>query len=214
MPFINLGFTLYSLFWLYSIIGVEVFGGKVSSKLFDRIFKENPDTEINPEYIWLNFNDFGSGLITLQTMMLFNNWQFIWEFFYVSLDNSQVVNWYFLTFMILATYVIINILMAYIIDVYTSIEDAHKNDKEERKVVIDISRAQTQSIRRSHTQELLEVAGKTKNIITNAINRSLNVSFTSDSSPNQRQEITSALLGMSENNIQREDSSSESVNSF
>jgi hypothetical protein len=80
-PFYKLGFTLYSLFYLYVIIGMDIFGGKINTPVFQRIFDLNPDTEIAPDYIWLNFNDYASGLITLESMMLFNNWQFIWDQF-------------------------------------------------------------------------------------------------------------------------------------
>jgi hypothetical protein len=45
--------------------------------------------------------------------------------------------------MVLATYVIINILMAFVIDVYTSIEDAQKEEREERKAIIDFGRRAT-----------------------------------------------------------------------
>ena len=41
--------------------------------------------------------------------------------------------------MVMATYVIINILMAFVIDVYTSIEDTHKEEKDARKKVIQFS---------------------------------------------------------------------------
>ena len=37
--------------------------------------------------------------------------------------------------MVMSTYVIINIIMAFIIDVYTSIEDAEKEEKAERKEI-------------------------------------------------------------------------------
>ena len=45
--------------------------------------------------------------------------------------------------MVLATYVIINILMAFVIDVYTSIEDAQKEEMEERKAFIDFGKQAT-----------------------------------------------------------------------
>lgn len=78
-PFFNLAFTLYSLYWLYVLIGIEIFGGKINSNTFLRLLTVNPDAGIAGDYIWLNFNDFPSGLITLFSMMLFNNWQFIWD---------------------------------------------------------------------------------------------------------------------------------------
>jgi hypothetical protein len=124
--FFNLGFTLYSLLWFYTLVGSEIFGGKINSELWNEIFKD-PDTTVESQYIWLNFNDFASGLITLFTMMFFNNWQFVWQQFAISIDwNTAYVNGFFLTFMVMATYIIINILMAFVIDVYTSIEDSSR----------------------------------------------------------------------------------------
>jgi len=76
-PFFNLGFTLYSLFFIYTLIGMEIFGGTIDSKLIESILEPpsgTSDSDISGDYIWLNFNDFASGLITLETMMLFNNW--------------------------------------------------------------------------------------------------------------------------------------------
>ena len=78
-PFLNLCLTLYSLYFIYSLIGIEIFGGKINSQVFEELFEVNEDTEIGGDYIWLNFNDYASGLITLFSMMLFNNWQFIWD---------------------------------------------------------------------------------------------------------------------------------------
>lgn len=73
-PFFNLVFTLYSLYFVYTLIGMELFGGKINSESFKYMYELNPDAEIGHDYIWLNFNDFASGLITLFSMMLFNNW--------------------------------------------------------------------------------------------------------------------------------------------
>ena len=58
----------------YTLVGMELFGGKINSAEFERIFEANDDTDIGEDYIWLNFNDFSSGLLTLFSMMLFNNW--------------------------------------------------------------------------------------------------------------------------------------------
>jgi hypothetical protein len=138
-PFSNLCFTLYSLYFFYTLIGMEIYGGKINTKTFEDFFELNPDAEIGSDYIYLNFNDFASGLITLFSMQLFNNWQFIWEQFDFTIENKMVTNCFFLSFMVMATYVIINILMAFVIDVYTSIEDGHKEEKSARKKVIQFS---------------------------------------------------------------------------
>jgi len=47
---------------------------------------------------------------------------------------------FFISFMIMSTYVIINILMAFIIDVYTSIEEQHQKEKQERRTAIQLGR--------------------------------------------------------------------------
>lgn len=77
VPFFNLALTLYSLFWIYTIIGIKIYGGKIESKQFN-IWADDSGGNIANNYLWLNYNDFASGLITLMTMMLFNNWQFVW----------------------------------------------------------------------------------------------------------------------------------------
>lgn len=71
--------------------------------------------------------------------MLFNNWQFIWEQFDFTIESRMTTNGFFLSFMVMATYVIINILMAFVIDVYTSIEDQYAQEKEAREAVIQLS---------------------------------------------------------------------------
>ena len=138
-PFANLVSALYSLYFLYIIIGIEIFGGKINSEVFKVLLELNPDSEIGGDYIWLNFNDYWSGLNTLFSMQLFNNWQFIWDQFDFTFDNGNgaVTSGFFLSFMVFASYVIINIFVAFVIDVYTSIEDSQKLVKEERKAVID-----------------------------------------------------------------------------
>ena len=67
-PFSNLCLTLYSLYFFYTLIGMEIYGGKINSEVFETFFELNPDGEIGGDYIWLNFNDFASGLITLFSM--------------------------------------------------------------------------------------------------------------------------------------------------
>lgn len=140
-PFFNLVFTLYSLYFFYSTIGMSIYGGLINSDTFKVLFELNDDTEIGPDYIRLNFNDYASSLITLFSMQLFNNWQFIWEQFNFTIENGKTTNLFFLSFMVMATYVLINILMAFVIDVFTSIEDAHKRENREKKAIVDFGKS-------------------------------------------------------------------------
>jgi hypothetical protein len=67
-PFFNLCFTLYSLYFCYTIVGIHIYGGKVNMYEFSRMLYINQDFESGADYMWLNFNDFLSGLITLFSM--------------------------------------------------------------------------------------------------------------------------------------------------
>lgn len=139
-PFFNLCLTLYSLYFFYSLLGIHIYGGKINAMAFAKLFHLNEDFDSSPDYIWLNFNDFLSGLITLFSMMLFNNWQFIWDQFNFVVDNRTTSGLYFFSFMVMSQYVLINILMAFIIDVYTSIEEQQKKEQEERQFSIKIGK--------------------------------------------------------------------------
>ena len=45
----------------------------------------NPDTQA--QYIWLNFNDYFSGFLTLYSIMINNNWNYIVEIYYFVTDG-------------------------------------------------------------------------------------------------------------------------------
>ena len=109
-------------------------------------------------------------------MMLFNNWQFIWDQFNFTIEDGKTTNAFFLSFMVMSTYVIINIIMAFIIDVYTSIEDAEQEEKAERKEIEELGReaiaAQVEMKRKlaeEHPMKVLgSLGGKLKNQIKQA----------------------------------------------
>ena len=67
-PFFNLTFTLYSLYFFYTMLGIHIYGGKITAESTARLFILNEDFDASPDYMWLNFNDFLSGLITLFSM--------------------------------------------------------------------------------------------------------------------------------------------------
>lgn len=48
----------------------------------------------------------------------------------------MITNSFFLSFIILSAYIIMNILMAFVIDVYTSIEESVRKEKEEKKAIV------------------------------------------------------------------------------
>jgi hypothetical protein len=73
----------------------------------------------------------------------------------LSINSAVKTNFFFLTFIVMATYVIINILMAFVIDVYRSIEDDQKTEKQERKAFIEFGREATNSLAKEQVSKVL-----------------------------------------------------------
>ena len=69
-PLLNMFSVLLIIFYLYAILGMYIFGGKVQKGL-----KEiESDSSIPDTYHLCNFNDLFSSLVTLFTLMVVNNW--------------------------------------------------------------------------------------------------------------------------------------------
>lgn len=86
----------------------------------------NSDTQI--QYIWLNFNDYFSGFLTLYSVMINNNWNYIVDIYFFVTDGKYItVGLFFISFILINIYFITNILMAFMIDIYCSMEDHEIN---------------------------------------------------------------------------------------
>jgi predicted membrane protein len=97
----------------------------------------NPNIELS--YIYLNFNDVASGCITLFAIMVNNNWQYLVFMYSYQLDKGSHMNsicsiLFFVSFYIICFYAVLNILIAFIIDIYATIDEKERlKAKEERK---------------------------------------------------------------------------------
>jgi two pore calcium channel protein len=69
-------------------------------------------------YIYNNFNDFPSGLVTLFELMVVNNWWVIAEM-YVDV-TSKWSRLFFALFYFLAVLIVLNLLVAFVLDMFTS----------------------------------------------------------------------------------------------
>ena len=106
--------VLTSIFYIFSLIGVQIFGGL--------IYKENDDiysdASIPSDYIYNNFNDFPSGLLTLFELLVVNNWFVVADMF-CDVTNYYA-RWYFIIFYILGVVVAVNLMVAFIIDQFNT----------------------------------------------------------------------------------------------
>jgi hypothetical protein len=115
--FWQLFLVLFCVYYIFAIIGQYLFGGK--------IFTTNPvlaNTNFSSAGFWpLNFNDLPSGFVTLFALMIVNNWYEIAQGFMLA-TNSNLISIYFVIFFVIVNLVVLNIVMAVIIDCNSAME--------------------------------------------------------------------------------------------
>lgn len=69
-PFWSVITVLFSIYYIYALIGMIIFGGKVNLETEE--IRNNDSTPDN--WALNNFNDLGASFITLFSLMVVNNW--------------------------------------------------------------------------------------------------------------------------------------------
>ena len=117
-PLVNLGGVLFTIYYLFALIGMAIFGGKVQKNMKVIV----GDTSIPDIYHLDNFNDLLTSIITLFTLMIVNNWMVTVQMFVDVMNNNSYYRWYFVAFYYFSVIIGINIVVAFAIDMYTSVE--------------------------------------------------------------------------------------------
>jgi len=120
---------LMIVYFMFVVVGRLAFGG--------RIYNTNPvlvGTSFAHNHFWtLNFNDCCSGLVTLFVLMILNDWPTISQG-YCLVTGSYLTSMFFVVFFVACNLVVLNILMALILDCMGVMseaidkEDANEND--------------------------------------------------------------------------------------
>jgi len=109
--FAQIGFVLVVTFFVFAAVGRFLFGGT--------IYSTNPvlaGSEFAKSQFWgLNFNDYSSSLVTLFCLMVVNNWYVVAQG-YILTTGTMWTYVYFVIFFVVSNLVVLNILMALIID--------------------------------------------------------------------------------------------------
>ena len=113
-PFLSVLFSLYLVIFIFNSVGIFWFGGLVTLDKIDVI----TNATSNPLYYLLNFNDNYSGLLTLFSVLVSNNWNSTTEM-YCDLYGNNWPRWYFSIFFIMTIMVILNIVVSFVLDIYT-----------------------------------------------------------------------------------------------
>ena len=134
-PFFNFSLTLYSLYLIYACIGLEFFGGKINEEFIANLTDEQADI-IDSSWLYLNFNDYVMSLNTLFGLMWQNDWEamvYMYELVY-DLEKDSGVLLFFITFMQLANLIFVNIIIAFVIDTYQSIDETLEAEQEAKNI--------------------------------------------------------------------------------
>jgi len=121
-PLLNLTGVLFTIYYVFALMGMLFFGGKIK-KNAEFITEDSgiPDT-----YHLMNFNDMSSSYMTLFALMVVNNWMVITGMYVAATRtaeyNGKYARVYFGMFYYFAVIIGINITVAFIIDMYSSVE--------------------------------------------------------------------------------------------
>lgn len=117
-PILHLLNVIILIFYVFAQIGIFMFGGKVRRGL-PEVF--DPNSGIPPNYYLNNFNDLLSSYVTLFSLMVVNNWFYTVDMFVFIMDGNVYYRIFFYVFYYVAVIVGVNLVIAYTIDMYTSI---------------------------------------------------------------------------------------------
>lgn len=128
-PFFVILFSLYTIFMLFAVVGIC---------LFNKLIGENPDKItrdcIDNLFYLMNFNDFGSAYVTLFHILMVNNWFVTCDMFVEAIGHD----WprvYFAVFWLCSVCFIVNILLSFLLEIYSSVSDDIKKEYERRGYV-------------------------------------------------------------------------------
>eukprot|EP01083_Nonionella_stella_P014243 40062_1 len=118
----------FCLFYQFAMIGIVLFGGKVSKETVTAQYEAAVDArDMDMQSYWMgvidtyyylnNMNDFFHSMVTLMELAVVNNWQVISGTFIAITDNDYY-RVYFIVFYFFAVIVLLNIIIAFILDIF------------------------------------------------------------------------------------------------
>ena len=73
VPFFKLFVAWYYIYNLYATVGMRLFGGKISRDNITELQLMYPG-DIDADWVYLNYNDYASGMMSLFGIMALNDW--------------------------------------------------------------------------------------------------------------------------------------------
>ena len=107
---------LYIVYYIFALIGIYGLGGLIVQPNF-----HSEGGIPNNLYYLVNFNDLGMAINTLYAFMIINNWPAITDMM-VGTSGSVWPRIYFMVFYILVQWILLNIVIAMMLDIFTNVE--------------------------------------------------------------------------------------------
>ena len=121
-------FSLYSVMFFYAVIGEYFFAAVITTKSV----QVNQISASNM-YFLINFNDLYASMVTLFHILVVNNWNQTTDMYCV-ITGSNWPRFYFTTFWIICTLIMLNIVISFVLEIYGSIGDEISDDVRKRKL--------------------------------------------------------------------------------
>ena len=128
--------ALLATTFVYAQLGVALFGGRLTVDAWPQTGRPAGDL-----YVYSNFNDLGSAVVTLFELLVVNNWQVI-----MGNTAALVGQWaraYFITWWILSVLVFTNLIVAFVVDSFFVEHAAPANVGTERQTASSIEPLET-----------------------------------------------------------------------
>lgn len=134
--YFKMGMLLVVVFYVYAMIGVQLYGGL--------IYEGNPALDgsdfAESAYWKMNFNDFNCAIATLFVLMVVNNWFVIAEALILVSGSRYMGAFFTVSFFIIVNLIVLNILMALILDCSGKVREELDIDveKDEQEMLRDL----------------------------------------------------------------------------
>jgi hypothetical protein len=116
--------SVYILFYNFAQIGYILYSGKISTV----------SAAGNNLFYLMNFNDLGMSLVTLFQQMIVNNWYDTVNMFCAVMGNSGP-RVFFICWYSIATFIITNLVVAFVMDIYGETDKTITNEHDRRAEV-------------------------------------------------------------------------------
>ena len=150
MSFFTMILTLYTVFFIFTEIGMILFAGKITTNSAQTRNFSTP-----PLWYLMNFNDHASSFITLFHVMVVNNW-------YVTVDMYCTVtgnNWprlFFALFWIFSVCMMLNLVVSFVLEVYSSVVEEISRDLRKRVFINNLKAKVEQNMLEVTATDIME----------------------------------------------------------